>query len=275
MLLTMCSLALFLFSLSITATGADSVLYHQSFSNLTDVANAGIRKGSDGADSFELLLDGDLVINNHTDRRSYTVLPYELPSRDHTIEFSFSFERADAASAYVGFMLTCRGDEPDNITSVVIRANGDCEGFGTLKEEIVEKMMAGELVRVKIPVKDGDYYELSVSAGGVVDTLSRKTAGGIPKGQIGFVVRRGAVRVHDISVVSGVGYGGYHGSSADDTWSDDNPYIKSQSEDKLYLAAPPTSDAIAPAAVALFVSGATFIGTMRKKERRKFSESRK
>lgn len=267
MLLMLCFLALFLFSASIPSAAAEAgeVLYRQSFSDLSNLANAGIAKGSDGAEGFELLLDGELVINNLTDRRSYTVLPYELPSEDHTIAFSFSFDRTDAANAYIGFMLTCRGDEPDNITSVVIRANGECEGFGTLDDELVENMASGERVDVEIPVKSGDYYELTVSSGGITDTMSRKTVGGIPKGRIGFTVRRAAVRLYEISVISGIGSSA-HADTADDTWSDSRPYALTPSEER-YLAAPQTSDELVLSLAALVSAAVLFVLTARQRQK--------
>lgn len=243
--LTVCLLALFVFSQSVSAAPVGRVLYRQSFSAVTDAANAGIVKGTDGADAFHLYVEDDaLVADTLSDRRAYTVFPYELPSDDCTVELSFSFERLDASNAYLAVMLTSRGAEPDNITAIPIRASGDCEGFGALGEELVGNIVSGERIDVKIPIRDGDYYELTVSCGGVSETLSRMTVGGIPKGRIGFALRNAAVRIYELAVVNGIDYSARSGKySSSDTWSDSRPYRQAAADSETF-AAPQTFDGL-------------------------------
>lgn len=266
--LSVCFLAFLIFAQSIFAAPVGRVLYRQSFSQLSTVSNAGIVKGTDGADGFELLLDGEaLVVNTLTDRRAYTVFPTELPSDDCTVEFSFSFERLDTSNAYIAIMLTCRGAEPDNITAVPIRANGTCEGFGTLDEDLVQNIASGERVDVKIPIKNGDYYELNVTCGGVEDTLNRMSVGDVPKGQLGFAVRNASVKIYELAVMNGIGYSARSGKySTGDTWSDNRPYRYTVTDvDK--AVAPQTSDEIFILAAAAFVSASIAVPTLRRFKR--------
>lgn len=252
--LAVCLLAFFVLSLSVSAAECSdgTVLYRQRFDVLSAPGNGGIRKGTDGGDSFSLHIEkGALRIDNHSDTKSYTLFPCELPGEDHTIEFEFSFESVESTNAYAAFMLTCRGDAPDNITSVIIRANGECDGFGKLGKEISANIASGQRTFVRIPVSDGDYYEMTVLSGGVSETLSRRTVGGIPKGSIGFIVRNSDINVYDIAVVKGTNYTSKLGElSYSSSWSDSSPYKTGDAatacEDvDVYLSSPQTGDSTA------------------------------
>lgn len=262
--LSVCLLAFLLLALPVTAGECPDgmILYRQAFNELSKPENGGICKGIDGAEGFSLTIEDEaLTIDNHSDRKSYTIFPASLPQADHTVEFSFSFDRIDASNAYASFMLTSRGAEPDNITGVTFRVNGECEGFGKLSDELTEKITSGEIVSVKIPVKNGDHYEMTVTSDGISETLTRKTVGGIPKGNIGFMVRNASVKVYDVAVVNGIGYNNVTGVLKDSsTWNDDNPYssgegvfVKCGDED-VFLKAPQTGDEALVAMATLLVS---------------------
>ena len=229
------------------------VLYHQSFSDISAPEYAGIRKGLSGADGFSLeIADKLLVVNNYNDIKAYAIFPSVSSDDDYTIVYSFKFTEIFKQNGYVGFMLTCSGDEPSNITSALIRADGNCGDFGELGGELSEHISAGDLITVTIPVEQNTLHEMKVSCGEISETLILENVVDISKGNFGFVVRNASVGIESIYIVNGVGYVRMTGNLAvKSTWSDDAPYSESFSVDTYSASidarndtAPQTADAL-------------------------------
>ncbi len=213
-------------AVALAADGAGEVLYHQKFSDISSPEAAGIQKGLSGADGFSLdVCDDQLTINNYNDIKAYAVFPEISSGDDYTVVYSFRFTEVFKSNGYAGFMLTCMGDEPTNITSALIRADGTCGDFGELGAELQSHISNGNRITVTIPVEQGTLHEMKVTSGGVSETLILEKVVDIAKGGFGFVVRNASVGIDEIYIVNGVGYPRMTGTLAvRSTWTDEVPY---------------------------------------------------
>ncbi|MBR3998298.1 MAG: hypothetical protein IKI93_08145, partial [Clostridia bacterium] len=169
----------------LTATGiyamdteklAGEVLYHQNFSDISDFSASGIRIGTSSSENSLVSCEGDsLEIHTYDSGRVYIILPdaEKGDSDSYTIEFSFRFKNIHSENGFIAPILTCRGCEPANITSVTIRADGTVDEFSALDAELSEAIASGETIHVKIPVKDGMMYKIIFSADGKEYTAER------------------------------------------------------------------------------------------------------
>ena len=219
----LCAFVLALFAFSVAAAASDcprgDVLYRQSFEELSYPDIAGIKKGTDGEDGFDIYVsDNALCLDSYDDRKSYVIFPCIPPETDYTIEYTFSFSEVDSANAYAAFMLTSKGDAPDNITSAVIRVNGTCDGFGTFSEALTEKIASGEKTSVCIPVEKGTYHEITVSCGELTETVFSENITDIPVGKIGFGYKARTGVLKNTS-----------------TWNNKNPYSNSAETEMLRI----------------------------------------
>ncbi len=214
-----------------TAVSADAVsgevIYRQNFSDVSSLSAAGITEGERNTVSSAVSIsNGALEIGDPEGDRTYALLPFHNCYSDYTVRFSFSFTEAVRSGGYVSLLLTSRGDSPDNITSVKLRADGDCEGFSSLSQRIIHAMKKGETVSVTVPVSGGVLDSMTVSADGVSETLEIDNIVNVVEGRIGFCVRNATVRISEIAVIDGVGYAEETGVYADtSTWTDQMPYV--------------------------------------------------
>jgi len=215
------------------------VLYHQDFASLSSMpaGAAGIRKGTASSPDSVLMLDEEaLQIVTNDDLRTYALLP-EMPWTDsYTIEFDFRFCNTLSSRGYLAFLLTCWGDEPSNVTSLVIRADGTIDDFGALSNEMVKKLKTQqETFHVEIPIENGILYEVTLTAGDTECTVKRESLKRVSEGSRGFCVRNTSAAIDEVFVVNGTGYTAKSGVFADASWSDDPSNIPIEE-------APPTGD---------------------------------
>ena len=239
-----CLLTLFLslslaFSVSAASYQVGEVLYHQDFSHLSGMSTkvTGIHKGTiSSPDSMLWLNNCALYMITNDDLRTYALLP-EIPwTESYTIEFDFWLCDPISTRGYLAFMLTCWGEEPTNITSLVIRADGTIDDFGTLSPEMTEILQKQqEMIHVTIPIENGILYEVTLSAGDTECTLQRESLRRISEGGRGFCIRNTSAAIGEIYIVNGTGYTAKTGEFSDSSWTDDPSNAVSD-------AAPPTGE---------------------------------
>ena len=198
------------------------VLYHQDFSAVTDVSDSGVSLGSLTSPDCFISTAGeslDLVTGNNG--RLYALLPSIEKSDTYTVEFSFRFSEIRAENGYVAFILTCRGNEPTNISSLVIRANGSVDNFEAPDPALSDLISDRETVNVKIPIKNGALYQIIFSSGGEEYTIERDSVLVIGDGDFGFAVRNASASVNEIYVVNGIDYEELSGYYADESYATD------------------------------------------------------
>lgn len=217
------------------------VLYRQDFADVSGkpIYKAGIRKGTNSSPNSVLLLDDDMLqIVTKDDLRTYAILP-EMPWTDsYTIEFTFRFEDVRSSRGFLAFLLTSWGEEPSNITSLIIRANGTVDDFGPLSDEIVGAIQSGEeMIHVEIPIENGVLHEVTLKAGKAECTVERESLRRITEGNRGFGVRNLTACVGEVYVVNGTGYTAKTGALKDMSWSEDPANAE-------LTEAPPTGDPV-------------------------------
>ena len=229
------------FSVSAAAYGIGEVLYHQDFGSISSMPTeiTGIRKGTNSSpDSMLWLNNSALYMITNDDLRTYALLP-EIPwTESYTIEFDFWLCDPLSTRGYLAFMLTCWGEEPSNITSLMIRADGTIDDFGTLTPEMTEILQKQqEMVHVEIPIENGILYEVTLSAGDTSCTLQRQSLKRITEGNRGFCIRNTSAAIGEVYVVNGTGYTAKSGEYAMSSWSDDPSHT-------LMDPAPPTGESV-------------------------------
>jgi len=140
---------------------AGEVLYRQSFADVSDYAKSGLVTGTATAEKAEIAVkDGALIVRSVDGGRAYTLLPQIARGTSYTVEFSFRFTESGRENGTLAFLLTCRGEEPTNVTSLVIRANGTIDDFSEPDEAIARAIKGGLWVTIKIPIEDGALHRL-------------------------------------------------------------------------------------------------------------------
>ena len=162
------------------------VLYHQDFSVLSEIEKSGIVRGTSSSES--------------------AILPAAAAVDSYTIEFDFSFAEIRSENGYVGFLLTCRGTEPTNVTALVIRADGTIDEFDEPDAVLKKAIADGGTIHVKIPVEKDVLHKIELTADGKTYVLERENVKVLDDGGRGFVVRNASVRIGGIYLVNGVGY---------------------------------------------------------------------
>ena len=226
------------------------VLYHQNFSAVSSASVTGIHKGTASSpDSLLLIQDSALGLVTTDDFRTYALLP-EIPwTESYTIEFDFRFGDARSSRGYLAFLLTCWGEEPSNITSLVIRANGSIDDFEPLSEEIAEKIQTRQdTIHVEIPIANGILHEVTLSAGDAECTVRRDSLKRITEGSRGFGIRNVSAEINEIYIVNGTGYSAKKGTFAEASWSDDPDNVP-------VGEAPPTGEPIGLLGMAVCCAG--------------------
>ena len=224
MLISACTVCL---SLSAAAGeyAAGEVLYHQDFSVLSDLEKSGIVRGTSSSESAEFTCaDDSLELNTFDNDRVYALLPApEKTAEDsYTIEFGFSFSEIRSNNGYIGFILTCRGTEPTNVTALVIRADGTIDEFEEPDDALKKAIGGGKEILVKIPIEKNVLHKIEMTADGKTYTLERESVKVIDDGGKGFVVRNASVNVSEIYMVDGTGYTKKSGIFATESYASDD-----------------------------------------------------
>ncbi len=217
---------------AVSVTAGDSfridgeVLYHQDFSHESELSGSGIRIGTQSSENSELTCSGDTLEIKTFDRgRVYAILPDISKSDTYTAEFTFCFTEINAENGFISMILTCRGDEPTNISGVTIRADGTVDDFDEPCEMVRNAIRNGEMVNVQIPIRNNVVNEIIMSAGEYQCTVERDNILVISDGQMGFAVRNASVELPEIYVVHGTDYSEKTGYFADSSYSADSDEV--------------------------------------------------
>lgn len=216
---------------NITAANPDTsvgeVLYHQDFSEISNIAFSGIIIGTQSTESAFIDCPGeDLSINVYNKGRVYLILPQIERGDTYTVEFDFSFDAHESSNGYIAFMLNCRGDEPTNVSSVVIRYSGAIDDFAPPDPALSAAISSGETVHVTIPIENNALHEIVLEVGGSKYTLLRNSVLMIPSEGFGLEARNANVNIRELYITNGIGYtekSGYYSENSFAT--DENPVI--------------------------------------------------
>ena len=183
------------------------VLYRQSFADVSDFAGSGCRIGTSSSEKCSVEVTDDMLSIASLDAgRAYVLLPSVRRGDSWTAEFTFRFSVSGSDNGSLAFLLTCRGDEPTNVTSLVIRGNGTVDGFPEPDEEIWKAIRQGLPVTVVIPVEDGAFHRLILKTEDHTCPLEMDSVKMIEKEGLGFSVRNTCVQISDVWIVNGTGY---------------------------------------------------------------------
>lgn len=204
-----------------------TVLYHQDFAEISDIDRSGIKIGTGSTDDAFIDCPGEeLNIRLYDKGRVYLILPYTERSSTYTVEFSFSFDEHESDNGYIAFMLTCRGEEPSNISSVIIRRSGAIDDFEAVDPALAAAILSGERINVTIPIVKNVLDQIHLSVGDDTYTLAREKVLVLSNEDFGFAARGTAVNVREVFVVDGIGYTEKVGYYAENSFAtDENPVI--------------------------------------------------
>lgn len=240
------------------ASGVGEVLYHQDFSVLSDIGKSGIVRGTSSSDSAVITCtDDSLELNTFDNDRLYAVLPYRTSTDSpdsYTVEFEFSFSEIASENGYIGFLLTCRGTEPTNITALVIRADGTIDNFAEPNEEMKKAICDGKTVCVKIPIEKNVFHKVELTCGDTTCTLERENVKVLEDGGCGFAVRNASVNVGEIYIVSGTGYTEKSGVYAKKSYAEDEAVLVTDTLEASVEASPETGESAVPYVVCATVA---------------------
>lgn len=247
-------------------TAAGEVLYHQDFAVLSDLEKSGIVRGTSSSENSHFTCTGEtLELNTFDNDRVYAILPSSGPADSYTIEFDFAFSEIKSENGYIGFILTCRGTEPTNVTALVIRADGTIDDFEEPDEALKKAVSGGEEILVKIPVEKDVLHKIELTAGGKTYTLERENVKVLDDGGMGFVVRNASVDVGEIYIVNGTGYAEKSGVYAKKSYAEDEAVMLTDTlmETAASETSPETGETIVPYAAA---AAAMAVGLFRRKK---------
>ena len=203
---------------------AGEVLYRQSFADLFHYEKSGFRTGTSTSEGAAVeIRDGALQIRVLDGGRAYVMMPAVTRGPSYTAEFTFRFTQSGMENGSLSFLVTCRGEEPTNITSLVIRSDGTVDDFPAPSEEVSAAIRGGKTVTVEIPVEEGAVHRMKLTAGDASCTLERSDVLMINQGTMGFSVRNDGVAVTDVWVMNGCGYESKTGSTASAAREDPEP----------------------------------------------------
>ena len=207
------ALALFLFPLYAAAADpttaempAGQILFHQKYAEIDSWAKTGVRVGTSSPDDAKIeLKDGDMYIRTIGGGRAYALLPAVARQTSYTVEFTFRFAESGHENGSIAYLLACRGDEPTNVTSLVIRGNGTIDDF-TVPDKLRDTIRYGYTATVIIPVEDGTLHHIRVVTAEDTYELERSSVLLLRDGGAGFSVRGTAAAVSEVWIVNGCGY---------------------------------------------------------------------
>ncbi len=244
------------------------VLYHQNFTQVTAVNVLGVKKGTlSTKNAYMGCLEDTLDIRTYDNGRFYLILPSVAKKESYTFDFTFSFDGEASENESLSVMLTCRGSEPTNITSVVIRRDGTVDNFSEPSDVIREALVAGKEIRVKIPVENNILHKIVLEYGDVACELNRENILLVNAGDMGFITRNAPVSIREIYLVNGTNYAKMTGEFVHTSYAtDEKPAPEYDSEGDSVIA-PPTYDRGRPLialCVASFLLGIVFFPRKRK-----------
>lgn len=223
--------------------GHGEVIYHQNFSVLSNFSKSGIRVGTLSTPNASYVCDGEyLTVQTWDSGRAYNILPDVATGHDFTVEFSFRFTDTSHPNGYLAYMLTCRGDEPTNITPLTFRADGTIDDFSNVPAELTEAIAAGEEIYVEISVEDDVLYHIILTARGGKYTLERDSILMIAEGSMGFLYRYIGVGISEIYIVNGVDYPEKTGELTDDSYASDSAPVVTPGDGSYGEGSPTTGD---------------------------------
>lgn len=205
------------------------VLYHQDFSAVSDILESGLSIGS--ATSYNSMIgcpNESLKVETYDTGRVYVIFP-EVERNDegsYTIEFTFRFTDIHTENGYLAPILTCRGDEPSNISVLVIRANGTVDNFDEPDAVLREAIAGGEYINVKIPIRSWVLNEIIFTYNDVEYKIKRNNVLLVNEGGMGFVVRNANIAVDEIYVVHGTDYVEKTGYYAEHSYAADESPVR-------------------------------------------------
>jgi len=247
------------------------VLYHQDFSHESKFCESGIQIGTQSSKNSEMNCAGDtLKINTYDNGRVYVILPEISKEDSYTVEFSFRFSEIKASNGFISMILTCRGDEPSNISSVQIRADGTVDNFDVPCEKIGEAIRNGDLVNVQIPIYGKVLNEIIMTSGEYRCVVERENILVIEDGNMGFAVRNASVEIPEIYVVHGVDYSEKFGYFADSSYAEDGDDVvilpkPIENPEEMPETAPDTGDEILVIIPAALIGMAVVCGMKHRK----------
>ena len=219
------------------------VIYHQNFADISDFSKTGIKVGTLSTSSASFVCDGEVLAVSIADSgRAYNILPDIKTGSSYTIELTFSFTDNTRGNGYIAFMLTCRGEEPSNITPIVFRADGTIDDFSEVPEELSKKIAAGEKITVSIPVEDDRLYHITVYTDDGDYHIERDSMINIAEGSMGLQYRNASVAVSEIYIVNGIDYFEKTGEYLDKSFADDDDFVVNPGIGEGGEGAPETSD---------------------------------
>lgn len=186
---------------------AGEVLWHQSFADVSDYNKSGFTTGTSTAESATVAVKDDaLQIRCMDGGRAYVILPAVKRGPSYTAEFTFRFTESGMENGSLSFLVNCRGEEPSNITAVVIRSTGTVDGFPDPEPAVADAIRKGRAVTVEIPIEAGAFHRVKLTAGDVSCTLESSDLVMIAQESMGFAVRNYGAAITDVWIVNGCGY---------------------------------------------------------------------
>lgn len=242
------------------------VIYHQDFSDISNFSNSGIKVGALSTPNASYICNGEaLTVSISDGGRAYNILPDIKTGSDYTVELTFAFTGSARANGYIAFMLTCRGEDPSNITPITFRADGSIDDFSDIPEELSKSIAAGEKISVKIPVENDTLYHIMVSAGGNEYHIERDSMITIADGNMGLMYRYASVAVSEIYIVNGIDYLEKSGEYLDKSFAEDNSTVVTPGIGQEGNGAPATSDGNLITLLAVFFAAGLLTVIMAKK----------
>ena len=181
------------------------ILYRQDFSEISDYAKSGVKTGTSSAEDAQIAIEnGELNVRTGTGR-AYTIFPDVKCNASYTIEFTFRFSVSGMENGSFGCMLTCRGDEPTNVTSLVIRGNGMIDDF-IVPDDLAKAIRSGLKVSVQIPIEDGAFHRLLLTVGEDHYVLERSSVLMVSPDGWGFTFRNTSAAISEAEIVNGCDY---------------------------------------------------------------------
>ena len=194
---------------------AGEILYHQSFGDISNYDKSGWTTGTSSAEGATVgVKDGALLIRSMDGGRAYVMMPAVSRGSSYTVEFTFRFTESGMENGSLSFLLTCRGEEPTNVTAAVIRSTGKVDDFPEPDQAVMDAIRKGKAVTVEIPVEEGAFHRMKLTAGDASCTLERTDVLMIAQESMGFAVRNDGAAVTDVWVVNGYGYAEKTGDDA-------------------------------------------------------------
>ena len=253
------------FSVAVSADemelGIGEVLYHQDFADIGEFSGTGIKLGTLSSTAVEYGCMGEYFsVQTKDSGRVYMILPEIEHGNTYTVEFTFKFTDTSNPRGYIAYMLTCRGEEPANITPLVFRADGSISDFLDVPAELSEKIAAGEEIKVTVPIEENILQRIIVETGDNVYTIERVSMLVVNSGGMGLQYRQIGAAVREIYIVNGVGYTEKTGEMADSSYATDDKPVICPDGDSGNNCAPVTGDlGFGVSLVAAVFSGAALI----------------